>query len=250
MLRLGRILESQWFAYLGLYGFLIAYAIYMLFTYKADPRYSLNYERSPSFKRLIWLSSFEKSILFFLLAVFALIPQRELLVVFSFDPNITSTSLIFLGVLSGVLIFFGGMPVNFLISTVRRRISVSKTKREVELEQLLASSMSSSQSHLFFTVFIASVLAGVLEELIFRGYLLGHLLYLTLPVVAIVVQAVFAFVPQLYQGVYNALLSLYGGVFFGVVFFLSGSLLAVVIAHITHDVVGFVFTFSSLKKEK
>jgi membrane protease YdiL (CAAX protease family) len=222
----------------------------MLFTYKTDPRYSLNYEKPPSFKRLIWLSSFEKSILLLLLAVFALVPQRELFVVFSFDTNSPSASLIFLGVLSGVLIFFGGMPVNFLISIARRKFLVSKTKRELELDQLLASSMSTPQAHLFFTVFIASMLAGVLEELIFRGYLLGHLLYLTLPVIAIIVQAVFAFVPQLYQGVYNALLSLYGGILFGVVFFLSGSLLAVVVAHVAHDIVGFVFTFSSPKKKK
>jgi len=222
----------------------------MLFTYKTDPRYSLNYEKPPSFKRLIWLSSFEKSILLLFLAVFALVPERELFVVFSFDTNSPSVSLIFLGVLSGVLIFFGGMPVNFLISTARRKFSVSKTKRELELDQLLASSMSAPQAHLFVTVFIASMLAGVLEELIFRGYLLGHLLYLTLPVVAIIVQAVFAFVPQLYQGVYNALLSLYGGILFGVVFFLSGSLLAVVVAHVAHDIVGFIFTFYSPKKKK
>jgi len=222
----------------------------MLFTYKTDPRYSLNYEKPPSFKRLLWLSSFEKSILLLLLAVFALVPQRELFVVFGFDTTAVSLSLIFLGVLSGVLIFFGGMPVNFLIVAVRRRFSIPKTKREVELGQLLASSMSTPQTHLFFNVFTASVLAGILEEIIFRGYLLGHLLFLTVPVVAVVVQAVFAFVPQLYQGIYNALLSFYGGVLFGVVFFLSGSLLAVIVAHITHDIVGFVFTFSSAKKKK
>jgi len=89
-----------------------------------------------------------------------------------------------------------------------------------------------------------------LEEIIFRGYLLGHLLLLTLPAIAIVVQAVFAFVPQLYQGVYNGLLSLYGSVLFGVVFFLSGSLFAVIIAHFIQDVIGFAFTFSSAKKKK
>jgi membrane protease YdiL (CAAX protease family) len=99
-------------------------------------------------------------------------------------------------------------------------------------------------------VLFASVFAAVLEEIVFRGYLLGHLLYFTLPIVAVVVQAIFAFVPQLYQGAYNGLLSLYGSLLFGVVFFVSGSLLAAILAHVTQEVVGFAFTFSSAKKKK
>lgn len=243
-------MEDAWLVSLGLYAFLIAYAIYMLFTYKLDPRYSLAYEKTPSFKRLLWLPSLEKSILLLLLVVFALVPQRELSAVFSFNTILFEPYAIVFGILSGVLIFFGGMPVNFLILAVRRKFSIQKTKREIELSQLLAASMSTPPTHFFFNVIVASIFASVLEEIIFRGYLLGHLFSLTLPVVAIVAQAVFAFVPQLYQGVYNGLLSLYGGILFGVVFFFSGSLLAVIIAHFTQDVVGFVFTFSSARKKK
>ena len=236
---------------LGLYGFLIAYAIYMLFTYRIDPRYSLVYKKPLSFNRLLWLSSVEKLVLLVFLAVFALVPQRELTTVFSLD-TIRFTPYVFAaGIISGVLIFSGGIPVNLLISAVRRRFSIPQTKRESELTQLLTVSMTRSSAHVFLNVFAASIFAGVLEEIIFRGYLLENLRLLTLPIIAaIILQAIFAFAPQLYQGIFNALLSLYGSVLFGIVFLLSGSLLAAIIAHITQDIVGFAFTFSTAKKKK
>lgn len=243
-------MEDAWFVFLGLFAFLIAYAIYMLFTYRIDPRYSLLYKKAPSFKRLLWLPSFEKSVLLLLLAVFALVPQRDLFTVFNLGTLQFTLYAVAFGILSGILIFGGGLPVNFLISTVRRRFSIQQTRREVELSQLLAGSMSKPPTHFFLNVLLASVFAAVLEEIIFRGYLLGHLLYFMLPAIVIVVQAIFAFVPQLYQGVYNGLLSLYGNLLFGVVFFISGSLLAVILAHLTQEVVGFAFTFSSAKKKE
>lgn len=243
-------MESAWFVSLGLFAFLIAYAIYILFTYKIDPRYSLLYKKNPSFQKLLWLPSFEKSVLLLLLAVLALVPQRDLFTVFNLDTLRFTLYAVAFGVLGGVLIFVGGLPVNFLILAVRRRFSIQQTRREVELTQLLAGSMSKPPSHFFLNVFFASVFAAFLEEIIFRGYLLGHLLYFALPVVAVVVQAIFAFVPQLYQGVYNGVLSLYGSLLFGVVFIISGSLLAVILAHLTQEVVGFAFTFSSTRKKK
>lgn len=243
-------MEDLWFVSLGFYGFLIAYAIYMLFTYRIDPRYSLAYEKPPSFNRLLWLAPLEKLVLLLLLAVFALVPQRELSMVFSLDTISFTPLILTVGIISGVLIFCGGIPVNLLISVVRCKFSMPQTKRESELSQLLAASMNKPSSHFFFNVFTASIFAGVLEEIIFRGYLLGHLEILIFPVVAIILQAIFSFIPQLYQGTYNALLSLYGGALFGIVYFLSGSLLAAIIAHITQDIVGFAFTFSTTKKKK
>ena len=243
-------MEDVWFVSLGLFAFLIAYAIYMLFTFRIDPRYSLNYKKSPSFQRLLWLPSLEKTILLLLLAVFALVPQRDLLTVFNLDALQLSPYAVMFGILSGVLIFLGGLPVNFLISAMRRRFSVQPTRRELALSQLLAGSISKAPSRFFLSVFFASVLAAVLEEVVFRGYLLGHLLIFVLPLVAVFVQAVFAFVPQLYQGVYNGLLSLYGALLFGAVFVLSGSLLAAILAHLTQEVVGFMFTFSSVRSKK
>jgi membrane protease YdiL (CAAX protease family) len=97
---------------------------------------------------------------------------------------------------------------------------------------------------------MAPIFASVLEETIFRGYLLGQLQLVTPPVIAIILQAVFSFIPQLYQGSYNALLSLYGGLALGIVFSLSGSLLAAIVAHVVQDVIGFAFTSSTLKKRK
>jgi len=243
-------MENTWLVSLGLFAFLIAYAIYMLFTYRVDPRYSLLYKKAPSFTKLLWLPSIEKSVLLLLLVVFALIPQRDLFTVFNLGTLQFTLYAVAFGILSGMLIFVGGLPVNFLISAVRRKFSVQPTRREAGLSQLLAESMSNPPKHFFLNVFFASVLAVVFEEIIFRGYLLGHLLYFVVPIVAIVVQAVFAFVPQLYQGVYNGLLSLYGNLLFGVVFFMSGSLLAAILAHLTQEVVGFAFTFSSARKKK
>jgi membrane protease YdiL (CAAX protease family) len=243
-------LASLPIVYLGLYGFLIAYAIYMLFSYRIDPRYSLVYEKPPSFNRLLWLAPFEKLVLLLLLGVLALIPQKDLITVFSFDTIAFAPYAFAVGIISGVLIFAGGVPVNALISAIRRKLSIRQTKRESELTQLLTASMSKPRSHFFLNVFVASIFAGILEETIFRGYLLGHLQLVTLPVIAIGLQAIFCFVPQLYQGIYNGLLSFYGGVLFGIVFFLSGSLLAAIVAHVTQDIVGFAFTFSTAKKKK
>jgi membrane protease YdiL (CAAX protease family) len=243
-------MENAWLVSLGLFAFLIAYAIYMLFNYRVDPRYSLLYKKTPSFKRLLWLPSLEKSVLLLLLAVLALVPQRNLFTVFNLRTLQFTPYAVAFGILSGILIFTGGLPVNFLISTVRRRFSVQQTRREIELSQLLAGSMSKPPSHFFLNVFFASIFAAVLEEIIFRGYLLGHLLYFVLPIDAVAAQAIFAFVPQLYQGVYNGLLSLYGSLLFGVVFIVSGSLLAAILAHFTQEVMGFALTFSSARKKK
>ena len=243
-------MENTWLVSLGLFAFLIAYAIYMLFAYRVDPRYSLLYKKTPSFRRLLWLPSLEKSILLLLLAVLALVPHRNLFTVFNLGTLQFTFYAVVFGILSGILIFSGGLPVNFLISTVRHRFSVQQTRREVELSRLLAGSMSKPPSHFFLNVFFASVCAAVLEEIIFRGYLLGHLLYFVPPIDAVVVQAMFAFVPQLYQGVYNGLLSLYGSLLFGLVFIVSGSLLAAILAHFTQEVIGFAFTFSSARKKK
>lgn len=242
--------ENLFIVSLGLFAFLIAYAIYMLFTFRVDPRFSLNSKKSPSFRRLLWLPSVEKSVLLLMLAVLAVVPQRDLLTVFNLNTIQPTWQPIIFGILGGILIFAGGLPFNFLISSMRRRFSIQQTRREIRLSQLLEASMAKPPSHFFLNVFSASILAGVLEEVIFRGYLLGHLLVFAVPVIAIIVQAVFSFVPQLYQGVYNGLLSLYGGLLFGVVFVLTGSLLAAILAHATQEIVGFVFTFSSARRKK
>ena len=235
--------------FLGLFAFLIAYAIYMLFSYRIDPRYSLVYEKPPSFNRLLWLAPFEKLVLLLLLVVLALIPQSNLVTVFSLNTIAFTPYAFAIGIVGGVLIFAGGLPVNAIISAARRRFSLPQTKRESELTRLLTASMSKPRSHFFLNVFTTSIFAGILEETIFRGYLLGHLQLVTLPIIAIVLQAIFSFAPQLYQGIYNGFLSLYGGILFGIVFFLSGSLLAAIIAHVTQDIVGFAFTFSTPKRQ-
>ena len=221
----------------------------MLFIYRIDPRYSLVYEKPPSFNRLLWLAPFEKLVLLLILVVLALIPQSNLVTVFSFNTIAFTPYALAIGIVGGVLIFAGGLPVNAVISAARRRLSLQQTKRESELTQLLTASMSKPRSYFFLNVFTTSVFAGILEETIFRGYLLGHLQLVTLPIIGIVLQAIFSFAPQLYQGIYNGLLSLYGGILFGIIFFLSGSLLAAIIAHVTQDIVGFIFTFATPKRQ-
>ena len=222
----------------------------MLLSYRLDPRYSLVYEKPPSFNRLLWLAPMEKIVFLLILVVLALIPRSDLIHIFSLETIKFTVYALAVGIISGVLIFAGGIPLNALISAARRKFSVSQTKRESELTHLLTASMSRPSSHFFLNVFTASILAGILEETIFRGYLLGRLQLVTFPVIAIAVQAIFSFAPQLYQGIYNGLLSLYGGLLFGIVFFLSGSLLVAIIAHVTQDIVGFALTFSNTKKKK
>jgi len=116
--------------FLGLFAFLIAYAIYMLFCYRIDPRYSLVYEKPPSFNRLLWLAPFEKLVLLLLLVVLALIPQSNLVTVFSLNTIAFTPYALAIGIVGGVLIFAGGLPVNAIISAARRRLSLSQTKRE------------------------------------------------------------------------------------------------------------------------
>jgi len=243
-------MESTWLVSLGLFAFLIAYSIYMLFTYRVDPRYSLRYERTPSFQKLLWLPSIGKSVLLLLLVVLALVPQTDLFTVFNLGALQVTLYAGIIGIIGGVLIFGGGLPVNFLITTVRRRFSKQHTKREIELSQLLANSMSKPPPHLFLNVFSASIFAAILEEVIFRGYLLWHLQYFVPPAIAVIVQAVFAFIPQTYQGIYDGFLSFYGSLLFGVVFVVTGSLFAAILAHLTQEVVGFAFTFTSKRKKE
>jgi membrane protease YdiL (CAAX protease family) len=244
----GLSLEEQWQILLGLYAFAIAYTIFLLFTYKIDPRYSLKYKKAPSFRRLLGLSTIEKTVFILLLVSLSLFPNRKLIAAFSLDKLNLSLNEAWFGILGGLIAFVAGIPVSGLISVLRRRFSISKTRREEEIMKLLQASLPHSLMEVFLILLFTSVSAAILEEIIFRGYLLNHLLLVMSPVWAIVLQAFLFFFPHLYQGVYNAMLPLVGGFVFGLIFYFSGSLSAVIIAHFTADFVSLLFTVKSMRK--
>jgi membrane protease YdiL (CAAX protease family) len=93
-----------------------------------------------------------------------------------------------------------------------------------------------------------SLKAAIFEELLFRGYLLGNLLLLFSPMVAIIVQAVFFFIGHLYQGLLNAITPLIYGIILGLVIFLTSSLTVVMIAHFTGDMIALITQASAMKK--
>lgn len=244
------LLEGQWLIFLGLYAFSIAYAIYLLFTYKVDPRFSLKYKKVPSFSRLLGLSILEKTIFLLLLVFLSLLPNRKLVNVFGLDKLGFSLNMFSLGVLGGFVVFLAGMPVSWLVSMLRRKFSFPKIRREEELARLLQVSMPHSLTELFIVLFFTSVSAAILEEMIFRGYLLSHLLLVVHPALAITVQACLFFFPHLYQGIYNALLPLLGGFIFGLIFYFTDSLSVVIVAHFTADFIGLLLTINSMRKRR
>ncbi|MEM2975339.1 MAG: CPBP family intramembrane glutamic endopeptidase [Candidatus Bathyarchaeia archaeon] len=243
-------MEEQWMIFLGLYAFAIAYAIYFLFTYKVDPRFSLKYKKTPSFSHLLGLSILEKTIFILLLLFLSALPNRKLIYAFSLDKLDFSLNVIYLGILGGFAVFLAGMPVSWLVSILRRKFSFPKMKREEELMRLLQVSMPHSLTELFMTLLLTSVSAAILEEIIFRGYLLNHLLLVVHPALAVTVQAFLFFFPHLYQGIYNALLPLLSGFIFGLIFYSTDSLSTVIVAHFTADFIGLLLTVSSMRKRR
>lgn len=227
----------------GLFAFFIAYGIYFLFARKTDPRFSLKYRKPPSLFSLLGISTLEKIFFLALLVIFSLVPPRDLYAIFGLNMNFTYWLLI-LGFITGTLIFISGIIVKMLISFLRRKFSINKTFREVQLSKLLEKSLPSSPSEFFMVSFIMLVLTGIVEEIIFRGYVLSHLLSIVHPVPAIILQAVFFFVLNLYQDVYNALIPFVNGTILGATFLFSGSLFTVIIARLTSDLASLLVMYT------
>jgi len=102
---------------------------------------------------------------------------------------------------------------------------------------------SEFMAFLSFTTF----LSGLMEELIFRGFLATSLTFLH-PTIVILIQAFLFFVPSLYQGLPNALLVFYKGVMLGIFLVFSGSIFVAITARLTSDIIGLLIQAKSLEK--
>lgn len=221
--------------------FLIAYVSFLVFAYRMDPRFSLKYEKPPSFKYLIWISTVGTAILLLIMLGLNYMFSQDLIAAFGLDRPLSIQREVPLGLIIGAVIFLLYIPIDMLISSARSKFFPNyKSRREEEIKKLIFSSLPESPRLMFAVLMTVSIKAAIFEELIFRGYLLNNLLLLTSPALAITVQAILFFIPHLYQGVFNALLTLIGGFIFGLIFFLTSSLLVVMITHFTGDMIGLV----------
>ncbi|MEM3642149.1 MAG: CPBP family intramembrane glutamic endopeptidase, partial [Candidatus Bathyarchaeia archaeon] len=114
----------------------------------------------------------------------------------------------------------------------------------------ILASFPQSQTHMFMLLVLTSLKAAIFEELIFRGYLLGNLLSWVPPGIAIIVSAAIFFVGHLYQGVFPSVLTFFGGLAFGLVFFLTNSLTVVIVAHFFGDMIGLIIQAIGMSRKK
>ncbi|MDQ7032723.1 MAG: type II CAAX endopeptidase family protein [Desulfonauticus sp.] len=240
-----------WLNLYGFLAFLIAYVIFLLLAYKIDPRFSLRYKKPPSFYQLMLISTFETTVLLSVLIVLNLLLTRNLIVVFGLDRLFLSGEQFLLGFAAGILLFLAYFPLGILISLFKNKFLPNyKPEREKKVEKLIFASLPKSRKEAFTLLLATSIKAAIFEEIIFRAYLLGGLLLMTPPTVAIIVQALFFFIPHLYQGILNAILPFIGGIIFGLIFYLTGSLTIVILSHFTGDLVGLSIQTLMTKKGK
>jgi len=245
-------LEEAYLIFYGLVAFFVGFVAFLLFAYKLDPRFSLKYRKAPTFQYLLFLSTIDTLILLFIPVFFNLALGRDIIVVFSLSSLSLTLQEIFIGLLFGVLLFFIFLPVEMTVTAFRRKLFSSyKSSREEELQKLVFNSLPKSQKKSFILLLITSVKAALFEEIIFRGYLMSQMLLLTVPAIAIIIQAFLFFIPHLYQGVFNAIFPFVLGILLGLIFFLTGSLTVVIISHFTGDLIGlFIQAVLTERKKK
>lgn len=233
--------------FLTLSSFFLAYAIFLVISYKTDPRYALKYNEKTSFYRIAGFSAINRIIFLMLLIILSFSANKNLLETFGIESVIPIQHWLSLGILAGLLIFFLGMPINLLIQIFRIRLGIKKTRREEEIIKIMF--QKPVHPNEFITVLsLTTIFNGPIEELIFRGLLLTSLSMLVNPLIAIIVQAFLFFVPSLYQGTTNALLVFYKGLMLGIFLITSNSIFVVIIARLTADMVGLLIQAKSIRK--
>jgi membrane protease YdiL (CAAX protease family) len=244
-------LDNEWLGLQGFFAFLVAYTVFLVFAFWADPRFSLKYKKIPSFYYLFSISTLETAILILPLVFFSLFFSQNLITVFSVDHISFAWYDILFGLLAGAALFLLLVSIDVFISLLRRKFfSTYKSRREDELKKLIFDSLPKSQRKMFTLLSVTSLKAAISEELIFRGYFLSSLLLLFSPAVAIIVQAIFFFIGHLYQGIFNATLPLIYGILLGLVFFLTSSLTVVMIAHFMGDMIGLIIQATQMRKKR
>jgi membrane protease YdiL (CAAX protease family) len=244
-------LANTWTGAEALFAFLVAYVVFLLFAYWADPRFSLKYKRIPSFYYLFCISAVGTGVFLLPLVFLTLFFGGNIITAFSIEDISLAWYDVLLGLLLGVALFTLLIALQVLISVLRRKTFPNyKSKREEEVQKLILGSLPKSRKKMFTMLCVTSLKAAIFEELIFRGYFLGNLLLLFSPALAIVVQAVFFFVGHLYQGIFNAAAPFIYGIMLGFIFFVTSSLTIVMIVHFSGDMIGLVSQTMMMKKDE
>jgi membrane protease YdiL (CAAX protease family) len=235
----------------AVFAFLVVYVVFLLFAYWADPRFSLKYKKIPSFYYLFYISLLGTAVLLLPLVLSTFFFGGNIITSFGTEDISLAWYDILVGLLVGIVLLLLLIILQALISVVRRKFFPNyKSRREEEVQKLILGSLPSSRVKMLTMLSITSLKAAIFEELTFRGYLLSNLLLLFSPALAIIVQAVFFFVIHLYQGIFNAIAPLIYGIMLGLIFFLTGSLTIVIIAHFSGDVIALTVQAMTMKKDK
>ncbi|MBE4909812.1 CPBP family intramembrane metalloprotease [Bacillus luteolus] len=153
-----------------------------------------------------------------------------------------------LGVLQAILIILSIAAILFAVMSIE--IYVRK-KRNTPLPAMEFSKPEDEMfkgSQKYIGAFIISACAGIFEELIFRYYVLGRLEYVTdSTLFAVVVSSLlFGFIHILDGGWKSVISTGLFGIFFSVVYVLTGNLLVVIIIHAIWNFLSFTIPFEKM----
>jgi len=129
----------------------------------------------------------------------------------------------FLGAVLFMLMVFVGRYLHIYVPSYRDLV--------LELRQLF-SELSWSN------IIVLSVMAGVSEELLFRGVIQSYLMSITSPLIAVIISASLFGVMHCYSRLY-IVVTLIFGLFIGWLYYESQSLLLIVTLHAVYDVLAF-----------
>ena len=228
-------------------SFFFSYAVFLLISYKTDPRYSLKLSRKTSFYRIAGYSTINRIISLTLLLTLLLSAGQNLIKVFGFESLIPIQFWLPLGIIAGILIFFLGMPIKMLIQISWAKFGLERTRREEEILRMMFSKPLDFNEFLF-SLSATTLINGIIEELIFRGLLLTNLNLAVPSIVAILFQAFLFFIPSLYQGIPNALLVFYKGIMLGTFLVMSNSIFVAITARLTTESIGLFIQAKSVRK--
>ncbi len=208
-----------------IWAYFVIFPIYVALTYKKDRQKA---EQNPAYKIVIyrWTMAF--------------LWLATLLVLLTGKVD-----------LSGVnsVLWYGGTSIGFcvvlgliLFVTLLMIGGIFKVKSDPQNDELLLTKlapfrwvMPERKIELRYFIFGVSTSAGICEEIIFRGFLLGSLLELLGMPVAILLSSLAFGLPHIYQGASGVIKTFLLGVLFACVYWVSESLLLAIVLHIIID---------------
>jgi len=213
-----------YFEYL-IWCYFVIYPIYVALTYKKERQ---KIEQNAAYK----LVAYRWTILFLCLAT--------LLVVLTGKVNTTGVNGI--GWFDGTSLGFWSVLGAILAVVLLMITGIAKVKSDTKNDEALLRSLESfrwlmpvRKVELRYFLFGVSTSAGICEEIIFRGFLLGSLLeYFGMPT-AILISSIAFGLPHIYQGISGVIKTSVLGVLFACVYWVSGSLLLAIVLHIIID---------------